>query len=102
KLFGGIIVFLVMGYVSIYLLERPAKKNLYVSSVQLFSTMVGQWLYDLNADTRILGSGGVERDVNVDVITISGKKGIKAAIVRPDIHYGPFGSIGGSVFTSML
>ncbi len=101
KLFSGILVFLAMGYVILYLLDRPAKKNLYVSSVQLFSTMIGQWLYDLNADTKILGSGGVERDVKVDVLTISGKKGLKAVIVRPDIHYGPFGTVGGSIFTSL-
>ncbi len=102
KLSAGIGVFLVMGYVILYLLDRPAKKNLYVSSVQIFSSMIGQWLYDLNADTKILGSGGVERDVKVDVVAFSSKKGLKAVIVKPDIHYGPFGSVGGSVFTETL
>ncbi|MDE1834427.1 MAG: DUF2070 family protein, partial [Candidatus Micrarchaeota archaeon] len=33
KLFAGILVFLIMGYLAIYLLDRPAKKNLYVSSI---------------------------------------------------------------------
>ena len=102
KLFAGILVFLAIGYMIIYLLDRPAKKDLYVSSVQLFSTMIGQWLYNLNADTRILGSGGVERDVEVQVMTLTSKKGIKAVIVKPDIHYGPFGTVGGSVFTGVM
>lgn len=102
KLFSGILVFLVICYVILYLLDMPAKKNLYVSSVQLFSTMIGQWLYDLNADTKILGTGGVERDVDSDVVVLSSKKGIKAVMVKPDIHYGPFGSVGGSIFTKVL
>lgn len=102
KLFGGMLVFLVMGYTILYLLDRPAKKSLYVSSVQLFSTMVGQWLYDLNADTKILGSGGVERNIRIDVMSLSTKRGYKAIVVRPDMHYGPFGTVGGSIFTELL
>jgi predicted neutral ceramidase superfamily lipid hydrolase len=98
KLCSGMIVFMIMGYVILYLLDRPAKKNLSVSSIDLFSNMIDQWLYDIASDTNILGKGGVNRDVRVDVAVLYAKGRAKAVFVRPDMHYGPFGNVGGSVF----
>ncbi len=98
KLYSGMLIFMIMGYVILYLLDRPAKKKLSVSSVDLFSNMMDQWLYDVAADTNILGSGGVKRDIRIDVAVLYGKEKPKAIFVRPDIHYGPFGTVGGSVF----
>jgi predicted neutral ceramidase superfamily lipid hydrolase len=102
KLYSGILVFLVMGYAILYLLDRPAKKKLSVSSIDLFSNMVDQWLYDIATDANILGSGGIRRDVDIDVAVLYGKKSMKAVFVRPDIHYGPFGTVGGSAFPETL
>ncbi len=102
KLFSGMLVFLAMGYIILYLLDRPAKKKLSVSSVDLFSSMVGQWLYDLATDATVLGKGGVTRTVTTDIAVISGGGKMKAAFISPDIHYGPFGNVGGSIFTEAL
>ncbi len=102
KLYSGMFIFLLMGYVILYLLDRPAKKNLSVSSVDLFSVMVGHWLYDITSDTKVLGNGGVKRDVSIDIASLYADNKLKAVFVKPDIHYGPFGSIGGSVFTESL
>lgn len=102
KLFFGMLIFLVMGYIIVYLLDRPAKKNLSVSSVELFSAMIGDWLYDISHDAKVLGTGGVRRDVTVDIAQLSSNGKTKAIFIKPDIHYGPFGNIGGSVFTESL
>ncbi len=102
KLMLGMLVFLAMGYVILYLLDRPAKKKLSVSSVNLFSAMIGHWLYNLNSDTTIFGKGGTSRDVNVDIAVLYGNSAIKSVFVKPDIHYGPFGNVGGSMFTEQM
>ncbi len=102
KLYSGIVVFMIMGYAIIYLLDRPAKKRLAVSGIDLFSNMVNQWLYDIAADPNILGKGGVNREVNVDLAVIYGKEKARAVFIKPDIHYGPFGTVGGSVFPEIM
>ena len=102
RLFAGMFIFLIMGYIIIYLLDRPAKKNLSISSVDLFTSMVNNWLYDVATDPKILGKGGVKRDVEVEVASLSANGRTKAIFVKPDIHYGPFGGVGGSVFTQNI
>ncbi|MCL4364985.1 MAG: DUF2070 family protein [Candidatus Marsarchaeota archaeon] len=102
KLFFGILVFLAMGYVILYLFDRPAKKQLSVSSVDLFSAMMGHWLFNMAADAKVLGTGGVNRSVEVELASISSNGKYKAVFVKPDIHYGPFGNVGGSAFTEHM
>ena len=102
KLYSGMLIFLAMGYAILYMLDRPAKKKLAVSSVDIFSNMINSWLYGIAIDTTILGKGGVKRDVEVDIATLSANGRIKAVFINPDIHYGPFGTVGGSIFTATL
>ena len=102
KLYSGMLIFLVMGYAILYMLDRPAKKKLSVSSVDIFSNMINSWLYGIAIDTTILGKGGVKRDVEVDIATLSANGRIKAVFINPDIHFGPFGTVGGSIFTATL
>ncbi|MDE1823520.1 MAG: DUF2070 family protein, partial [Candidatus Micrarchaeota archaeon] len=102
KLYSGMLVFLAIGYLVIYIIDRPAKRELEISGVALFGSMVGQLLFEFTKDTKILGSGGVKRDVNVDILVLKRKNRYKAVFVKPDLHYGPFANIGGSVITEQL
>ena len=102
KLYGGMIVFLAISYIILYLLDRPAKKVLNVSGVSIFSTMLEQWLYNFIKDTNVFGNTGTGRDVDVDIVAFKSGKDCKAVFVKPDIHYGPFSEIGGSVATQYL
>ncbi|MDE1851807.1 MAG: DUF2070 family protein [Candidatus Micrarchaeota archaeon] len=102
KLSAGMLVFAAVGYAVIYIIDRPAKKQLDVSSVALFGSMVSQLLYEFTRDTKILGSGGVKRDVNIDILVLKRRSSFKAVFVKPDLHYGPFANIGGSVITEHL
>lgn len=102
KLWSGMAVFLIVGYIILYIMDRPAKRELQISGVELLTAMVNQWMYDITNDGGLFKTTGVKRDVNVDVLALKGSKGYKAVFVRPDIHYGPFHDIGGSVATENI
>ena len=103
KLAAGMFVFMVAGYTALYLVDRPAKRILDVSGITLVSSMVGQWLYDLTKDVKVIGQGaGARRDLVMDLLEIRGKSGRKAVFFNPDIHFGPFSGVGGSVAPERL
>ena len=102
KLWAGMLVFMGVSYAILYLMDRPAKKVLSISSVDLFSSMVNQWLYDVAKDVSILSNAGTKRDVDVDVLALKGEKGYRAVFVKPDIHYGPFQGVGGAVSSRLI
>ena len=102
KLYAGMAVFLAVGYAIIYAIDRPAKKELNISGVAVFSAMVQQWLLDINPKADFLGNAGTERDVDVDVMVLKGAGSGGAIFVKPDIHYGPFSNVGGSTATEQF
>ncbi|HUB92454.1 MAG TPA: DUF2070 family protein [Candidatus Saccharimonadales bacterium] len=102
KLWAGMIVFMVVGYAILYIMDRPAKKALKVSGVDIITAMVNQWLYDITKDVEVFSATGIKRDVNVDILALRGRDGIKAVFVNPDIHYGPFHEVGGGIATEQF
>jgi predicted neutral ceramidase superfamily lipid hydrolase len=102
KLYGGMLVFLAFGYLVIYLIDRPAKKSLDISGIAVFNAMVQQWLLDVNPRADLLGKAGQKRDVGIDILVLKGRGHKGAVLVKPDIHYGPFSSVGGSVATEQI
>ncbi len=97
KLWAGMLVFLAIGYSILYLMDRPVKKALKTSGIDIISGMIGQWLYGMIQETDIFSNIGIKREVNVDIVTIRGRNGYKAIFVEPDIHYGPYSGLGGSM-----
>jgi predicted neutral ceramidase superfamily lipid hydrolase len=103
KLFAGMLVFLVAGNALLYLVDRPVKEIMDTSGTTIAVSMVSQWLYDLTNDVKVIGQeASVKRDLSVDVLAIRGKSGYKAVFVNPDIHFGPFAGVGGSVAPAAL
>ena len=102
KLYAGMLVFLAIAYLSLYLVDRPLKKATSISSVKLLTVMVNQWLYNINVDVNFLGHNGVKTDVPVDVLALRSGGQYKAVFVRPAIHYGPFMNVGGSIATNSI
>lgn len=95
------LVFLSALYVMFFLVSAPMKKNLGISSMDAVSMFLSQWLYggkDLEEAFEWLGE---------DVMTMvwagrfSGKN-TDTFFVVPYIHFGPFGNLGGSEFTSLI
>ncbi|MCL5239194.1 MAG: DUF2070 family protein [Candidatus Marsarchaeota archaeon] len=98
RLFSGMLVFLCVGYFFIYLIDRPSKRMLEASGINVMVSMVSQWLFNLSNDVSVLGQGaGAKRDLNIDVIAIKNGDGYRGIFVNPDIHFGPFHGSGGSV-----
>ncbi len=102
KLWSGMLVFMAIGYAILYTMDRPAKKALRISGVDLITAMVNQWLYDITKETEVFSSTGVKRDVKIKIIALRGRKELKAVFVSPDIHYGPFHEVGGGVATEQM
>lgn len=104
KLFGGMFVFLLSGYIILYLLDQPLKRSANISGIKVFTIMVNQWLYSLNEkESNETFSFGVRRDISTDILLFKNPKGkYKAIFVKPDIHYGPFAGFGGAITTEYL
>ena len=104
KLFGGMFIFLITGYLIMYLLDRPLKRSANISGVKVFTIMINQWLYSLNEkESSETFSFGVKRDIATDILVFKNKRGKhKAIFVKPDIHYGPFAGFGGAIATEHI
>ncbi len=102
KLWSGMIVFMAVGYSILYIMDRPAKKALKMSGVEIITSMVNQWLYDITKDVEVFEGAGTKRDVSIDIMALKGSKGYKAVFVNPDIHYGPFHDVGGGIATAYM
>jgi predicted neutral ceramidase superfamily lipid hydrolase len=107
KLYAGVAIFMVMSYLIIYMFERPVKKSLGISSVDTFSQMIQNWLFDINITIPIKGMNPSSKSNRVDVdthtIVIKRKDGsIKSIFFLPEIHFGPTGCVGSSNFPYML
>ncbi|MEM3753673.1 MAG: DUF2070 family protein [Candidatus Micrarchaeaceae archaeon] len=103
KLAAGMSVLLATVYLFLYVVDRPMKKMLNVSSVAIFTTMVNQWLYNMGSFDIANPNFGEKRGINVDLLALRGKGGgYKAIFVKPEIHYGPFAGVGGGIATAYI
>lgn len=102
KLWGGMIVFMFVGYYILYLMDKPAKKELKISGVEIISSMINQWLYDITNEGSMLNGTGVKRDIEIDVMAFRNGSNFKAVFINPGIHYGPFQDVGGGITTMHL
>jgi predicted neutral ceramidase superfamily lipid hydrolase len=106
KTAGGMIVFFVMTYLLIFGVERPVKKTFNTSAIKAFTLMINQWLYDIGTSDLFTNPDdatfGIDKNVKVRVLVIKSGKKYKAVFVCPDIHYGPYKNIGGSVASEAI
>ena len=104
KLFAGMLVFLAVVYFFMYLVDKPMKRALNISSVRMFALMANQWLSSFGADDYFSRSAfGTKKDMLVDVLILRKDHGpYKAIFVKPDIHFGPFSGVGGSIATEVM
>ncbi|MGC8479766.1 MAG: DUF2070 family protein [Candidatus Micrarchaeia archaeon] len=102
KLWTGIIVFMICGYIVLFIMDRPSKKLARFSGVDMMSFMIGQWLYGSKNNAISFDKMGIKRDLPVSVLAIKGTKGYKAIFIKPNIHYGPIYGLGGSMATEYL
>ncbi len=108
----GALSIIVLGSVSIVtftvflfirLLDSVGKKTVGISSFSLFKAFLANWTEGLNAPLEsFFEKLGSEQNVRVFTLTFTTGKGIKAMIVVPALHPGPFRNLGSSSLPSLI
>jgi putative membrane protein len=83
------------------IINAPMKKNLGVSSTDAMSLLFSQWLYHNKDMEKALEQVGEKVKTLVSIMGFK-RKNDTVFFVTPYVHYGPFGNLGGSEFSSLL
>ena len=103
KFYLGVSVFIIISYLILYLFDKPMKRSLGFNTFETFSNLFQNWMFDINISNMFGEKFGEYRVVETNTIILRGKKNkLKAIFFAPDIHYGPFSTIGGSNFPYLL
>jgi putative membrane protein len=93
---------LVSTFFFIFLINRVGEQMLGISSLSLFKAFLLNWIVDLNAPfEELLEKLGEKHDVEISLVKFGSPK-LKAFIVVPSVHPGPFKNVGSSLLPSML
>jgi len=96
-----LIVAIVCVEIFLYLLNRVGKTTVGVSSESLFKAFFVNWTANINFYVeQILEDLGKSTNVKISFLVFRGEKGLKAAIIVPAIHPGPFKNVGSSALAS--
>jgi putative membrane protein len=86
-----------------FLINIIGKEAVGIPSLSLFKAFMASWTEDSNAPLESFFERiGSRRDVEVSWLAFTGSKEVKAMIVVPAFHPGPFRNVGSSLFPSML
>jgi len=86
-----------------YLLDRVGKRTLGIASSSLFKAFFANWTENLNAPLEgFFEKLGSEQDVKISLLAFRAKKKIKAVMVVPALHPGPFKNLGSSLLPYMI
>jgi len=84
-------------------LDVSGKRALGVPSINLFRAFLANWAEGLNEPfEKILEQLGEEHDIDVSILAFKTERGLKAAIVIPNLHPGPFKNVGSSPLPGMI
>ncbi len=99
----SVIIALLTVFLFTYFLDRVGKRTLGIASSSLFKAFLANWTEDLNAPLEsFFETLGREQNVRVSMLTFSANKRIKAVIVVPGLHPGPFKNLGSSLLPSLI
>jgi len=86
-----------------YLLDRVGKRTLGIPSSSLFKAFFANWTEDLNEPLEnFFEKLGNEQNIKVSLLTFRTNKRIKAMMVVPALHPGPFKNLGSSLLPYMI
>ncbi len=86
-----------------YFMDRVGKGVLGIASSILFKAFLANWTEDLIAPLETFFEKlGHEQDIKVSLLTFRAGKRIKAVIVVPELHPGPFKNLGSSLLPSLI
>ena len=102
KLYSGIFIFAIVIYAIILVFNKPTKKGLGVNGLDVFSSLLQDWVFGISTYTKFNKNYGKSVDIRTDTITFTDSNGIAAVLFVPGIHYGLLGNVGGSNFPYIL
>ncbi len=86
-----------------YFMDRVGKETLGVASSVLFKAFLANWTEDLiHPLETFFETLGSDQDIEVSLMTFKADKKIKAVIVVPALHPGPFKNLGSSLLPSLI
>jgi len=101
KFYVAAFVLLVAMFIFFFIVNRPLKKSFGISSTDAFSHVVGQWLYQDNALEKTFESVGQDAKTLLTLFSFK-RKNDNIFLVVPNVHFGPFGTLGGSEFSHLI
>lgn len=86
-----------------YFLNAPAKRNFGISTIHSLGLFFAQWTTGQKGFEEVLAEMGEPVETNIEGIVFKSKTGrTKALFLAPQVHFGPFGNLGGSEFPALL
>jgi len=84
-----------------FIINAPMKSNLGVSSTDAISYFFSQWLYHNKDMEKAFMQVGEKARTIVSLMAFK-RKSDTILFITPYVHFGPFGNLGGSEFSSLL
>jgi len=99
----SILVAVLTVFLFTYFLDRVGKRTLGIASSSLFKAFFANWTEGLNAPLEAFFEKlGSEQNVRVSMLSFRANKGIKAVMIVPALHPGPFKNLGSSLIPSLI
>ena len=102
KLYFSTFIFMAAVYALFWLINAPMKRNFGVSLTDAASLFLAQWFDSSPKLERMFEEVGEEITSLLGVVAFKSSGKLKAVFVIPHVHYGPFGTLGGSKFPEII
>jgi len=102
KLYFAAFIFLAAIYGIFWLINAPMKRNFGVSMTEATSLFLAQWFEASPKLERIFEEVGENVNTHLGIIAFRADGKLKAVFLVPHVHFGPFGSLGGSEFPKLM
>ena len=95
--------FILLGalYLFFMIVNAPMKKIFGMSSTDAFSMFINQWIYRKNDLEKAFEKVGENAMTTVGVVGFRRAKD-RIMFIVPNVHFGPFGNLGGSEFSDLI
>ena len=104
-LLSAVFTFIAVLAVSLFtfLVNRVGHRTLGIPSLPLFKAFMANWTENLNAPLEVFFEKlGCERDVKLSILAFRAREKIKAVMIVPALHSGPFRNVGSSLLPYMV
>lgn len=100
---SSLIVSVLAAFCFMFFLNRMGTKILGIKLLSVLKIFMASWTEDLNEPLEnLLEKLSVERDIKLSVIMFRAEEKVKAAIVVPTFHPGPFKNVGSSALPYLI